>query len=197
LRDLVDRTQPMLVSEHLSWSSVDGVHLNDLLPLPYTDESLDIVVQNIAIVQDALGRQILIENPSRYMRFGFLTIPEAEFLGALAARSGCAILCDVNNIYVNAHNVGEDPFAYLGTLPIAAIREIHLAGHARRTIGDRTLLIDDHGSAICDEVWDLYRAARARFGAVPSLIERDRNLPPLDDLLAEAARAEEIHAIAA
>ena len=196
-RELIERTEPMLVSEHLSWSIVDGIYLNDLLPLPYTEESLDAVARNVTVAQDGLGRALLVENPSRYLRFSDSYIPEAEFLGELARRTGCGILCDVNNIYVNANNVGEDPIRYLDALPPAAVGEIHLAGHARRDIDGRTLLIDDHGAAVCDEVWALFGEAMSRFGAVPSLIERDRNLPGLEDLMAEAQIARRHHALAA
>lgn len=196
-RDLIDRVQPFLVSEHLSWSVVDGAYLNDLLPLPYTEESLAIVTRNVAAAQDGLGRSLLVENPSRYLRFRDSRIPEAEFLAELVRRTGCGILCDVNNLYVNAHNVGEDPIRYLETLPADAIGEIHLAGHARCDIDERTLLIDDHGAAISDEVWTLFGAALNRFGAVPSLIERDKNLPALADLVAEASIARSIHVLAA
>lgn len=196
-RELIGRTEPMLVSEHLSWSIVDGVYLNDLLPLPYTEESLDAVARNVAAAQDGLGRALLVENPSRYLRFSDSYIPEAEFLGELARRTGCGILCDVNNIYVNANNVGEDPIRYLDALPPAAIGEIHIAGHARRDIDGRTLLIDDHGTAVCDEVWALFGEAMSRFGAVPSLIERDNNLPALADLVGEADMARRVHALAA
>lgn len=196
-RDLIERTEPMLVSEHLSWNIVDGIYLNDLLPLPYTEEALDAVARNVAAAQDGLGRALLVENPSRYLRFSDSYIPEAEFLGELVRRSGCGILCDVNNIYVNANNVGEDPIRYLDALPPDAVGEIHLAGHARRDIDGRTLLIDDHGSAVCDEVWTLFGEATSRFGVVPSLIERDNNLPALADLVAEADVARRVHALVA
>lgn len=195
-RDLADRIEPMLVSEHLSWSIVDGSYLNDLLPLPYTEEALDVVTRNVSIAQDALARPLLVENPSRYLSFSESRIPEAEFLCEVIQRTGCFILCDVNNIFVNANNVGEDAIGYLDTLPPAAVREIHLAGHARCDIDGLTLLIDDHGAPVCDEVWTLFAYAVSRFGPVPSLIERDRNLPPLDDLLNEAARARTAHVVA-
>jgi len=196
-RELADRIEPMLVSEHLSWSIVDGAYLNDLLPLPYTEDSLDVVVRNVSIAQDGLARPLLVENPSRYLRFSDSHIPEAEFLSELSRRTGCMILCDVNNIYVNVVNVGEDAIRYLETLPPSAVREIHLAGHARSDIDGRGLLIDDHGAAVCDEVWALFDYAISRFGSVPSLIERDRNLPPLADLVAEADIARRVHAAAA
>ena len=190
LADLVAQTGPMLVSEHLSWSTVDGTYLNDLLPLPYTEESLRIVARNIDAAQEALDRRILIENPSRYLRFRHSTIPEPAFLSELVRRTGCGILCDVNNIYVSSANLGEDACAYLRDLPAHAIGEIHLAGHVRAVRREGELLIDDHGSPVCDAVWSLYRQALRRFGRVPSLIEWDKNLPALPVLLAEAERAE-------
>jgi uncharacterized protein (UPF0276 family) len=196
-RDLIARIDPVLVSDHLSWSVVNGICLNDLLPLPYCEESLGVMTRNVARAQDSFGRRLLVENPSRYLSFVGSTMCEADFLSELVARTGCAILCDVNNIFVSAHNTGEDAQAYLDKLPRAAIQEIHLAGHCAQTIEGRTVLIDDHGSQICDAVWQLYEYARRTFGAVPTLIERDRNLPPLADLLAEADRARTCHALAA
>jgi len=178
------------VSEHLSWSAVDGIYLGDLLPLPMTEEALDIARRNVDAVQTALKRQILVENPSSYLRYRHSTIPEWEFLGELAARTGCGILCDVNNIYVSAHNHGWDAIVYLDALPIGSIGEIHLAGHSVRTLENgRTVLIDDHGSRVIPEVWALYEQALKRFGAVPSLIEWDTDVPALDVLLDEAAGA--------
>jgi uncharacterized protein (UPF0276 family) len=190
LASLVDRTEPMLVSEHLSWSAVGGTYLNDLLPLPYTEEALDVVTRNIEVTQAALARQILVENPSRYLNFRHSTIDEPEFLAELVRRTGCGLLCDVNNIYVSCANTGGDMYAYLDALPLRAIGEIHLAGHAAVERGGRTLLIDDHGAPVCDAVWALYRAALTRFGLAPTLVEWDKQLPELAVLLAEAQRAE-------
>ncbi len=190
LAALADRIAPGLVSEHLSWSVASGTYLADLLPLPLTDEALDVVCRNVGRVQDRLKRTILIENPSTYLEFGHSTIPESEFLAALARRSGCGILCDVNNIYVSACNHGWDAAAYLAALPADAIGEIHLAGHAVREIDGATLRIDDHGSCVAPEVWTLYEAALARFGRVPTLIEWDTAIPPLDVLIDEAAKAQ-------
>ena len=186
LAALVERTQPMLVSEHLSWSVSGGVYLNDLLPLPYTEESLAIVADNVARAQDALRRRLLVENPSSYLRFRHSTISEPEFLTALVARTGCGILCDVNNIHVTCANLGGDVRAYLDALPAAAIGEIHLAGHASVMRGGKPLLIDDHGAPVAPAVWQLYRRALERCGAVPSLVEWDKALPPLAVLLQEA-----------
>ena len=187
---LIERVEPMLVSEHLAWSAVNGTYLNDLLPLPYTDESLDIFGRHVAEAQEALGRRLLIENPSAYLRYRHSPIPEAEFITEIACRTGCGILCDVNNIHVSAFNFGFDPIAYLQALPIEAIGEIHLAGH--HAAEDVDILIDDHGSRVTEPVWELYAAALQRFGPVPTLIEWDTNLPALEVLLDEAHHAEEL-----
>ncbi|HKU97167.1 MAG TPA: DUF692 domain-containing protein [Vineibacter sp.] len=194
---LVDRLQPQLVSEHLAWSVVGGAYLNDLLPLPYTAESLAVVARNIDCVQTVLKRSLLIENPSSYVAFVQTTMTEPEFLAALVARTGCRLLCDVNNIFVSGSNVGFDPAAYLDALPAAAVAEIHLAGHACNDADGETILIDDHGSRVCDAVWSLYRRAVARFGLRPTLIEWDTDVPALDVLLEEAARADREAAAAA
>ena len=187
---LIKRAEPMLVSEHLAWSAIGGAYLNDLLPLPYTEESLDIFCDHVEEAQEALSRRLLIENPSAYFRYLQSQIPEAEFMGEVARRTGCGILCDVNNIHVSAWNFGFDPIAYLDTLPIEAIGEIHLAGH--HAAEDVDILIDDHGSPVAEPVWELYAAALRRFGAVPALIEWDTNLPALEVLLDEARHAEEL-----
>jgi len=192
LRSLVDRIEPGLISEHLSWSTAGGAYLNHLLPLPYDEETLGAVTRNVDRAQDHLGRSLLIENPSSYLRFRHSSIPEAEFLSALAARTGCGILCDVNNIYVSAHNLGFDPHAYLDALPAGPVGEIHLAGHGANDADGHRILIDDHGSPVVDAVWDLYARAMRRFGPVPTLVEWDTDLPLLGDLLAEAARADRI-----
>lgn len=192
LAALIARIEPFLVSEHLSWSISGGAYLNDLLPLPYTEEALDIVARNLARAQEALGRRILVENPSSYLRFRHSTIPEPEFLGELARRCGCGLLCDVNNIFVTSSNLAQDAAAYLDALPAAAVGEIHLAGHARVARGGQTLLIDDHGSTVAPPVWELYRRALRRFGLAPSLVEWDKNLPPLASLVDEARAAERV-----
>jgi uncharacterized protein (UPF0276 family) len=186
----VGRFEPGLVSEHLSFSAASGVYLADLLPLPMTDEALEVVCRNVDRVQTILKRRLLIENPSTYLQFRHSTVPEWEFLAAVAARTGCGILCDVNNIYVSACNHGWDPSAYLGALPAPAVGEIHLAGHALREIGGRTLRIDDHGSRVAPEVWALYAEALSRFGEVPTLIEWDTDVPLLEVLIEEAERAQ-------
>jgi len=190
IRELARRIEPALISEHLSFSLIEGIFLPDLLPLPMTEEALYQIGEHILQVQEALGRQILVENPSSYMRYRHSVIPEWEFLAALVQRTGCALLCDVNNIYVCAHNHGWDAHTYLSALPVNAVREIHLAGHSERTLsGGRQILIDDHASEVCEAVWALYRQAIARFGAVPTLIEWDNNIPALEVLEAQAARA--------
>jgi hypothetical protein len=190
LKRLVERLAPALVSEHLAWSEIDGGYLNHLLPLPYTEEALDIVSRHVDQLQERLGRQVLVENPSSYLRFRHSPIAEPEFLRELVRRTGCGLLCDVNNAYVSGHNLGFDPAAYLDALPAGAVGEIHLAGHAVNDADGRTVLIDDHGSAPIEDVWSLYRRALARFGPLPTLVEWDTNLPPLAVLLAEAARAD-------
>ena len=190
VRGAVDRFEPGLVSEHLSFSVAAGNYLADLLPLPLTEEALNVVCRNVAEVQDLLRRPILVENPSSYLEFRHSTIPEWEFLALVARRTGCGILCDVNNIYVSSCNHGWQPSAYLAALPPAAIGEIHLAGHSIRQIDAmRRIRIDDHGSRVAPEVWSLYAEALARFGLVPTLIEWDTDVPPMAVLLEEAAHA--------
>ena len=190
LQSLVDRLEPCLVSEHLSWSTAGGAYLNHLLPLPYTDETLSVVADHIDEVQNALGRRILIENPSSYLRFRHSSMAEPHFLAELACRTGCGLLCDVNNIYVSAWNVDLDAGSYLDALPAPAIGEIHLAGHAANDADGRTILIDDHGSPVTAPVWKLYQRALERFGSVPTLIEWDTDLPELSVLLGEASVAD-------
>jgi len=189
---LVHDFEPMLVSEHLSWSSIGGRFTNDLLPLPYTEEAQRHMVTRVRDVQDALGRQILIENVSSYLQFTCSRIPEWEFLTSLAEESGCGILLDVNNVYVSACNHGFDAYAYLQALPRYAVKEIHLAGHTVRRIGKEEIRIDTHSTHVCDAVWDLYAAAAKRFRGVPALIEWDADIPSLDVLAAEAHKADDI-----
>jgi uncharacterized protein (UPF0276 family) len=187
---LIERVEPMLVSEHLAWSAIGRAYLNDLLPLPYTEESLGLFCRHVEEAQDTLGRRLLIENPSSYLRYRHSSIPEAEFLAEVARRTGCGILCDVNNIYVSARNFGFDPLAYLDTLPAKMIGEIHLAGH--HAAEDVDILIDDHASRVAEPVWELYAEALRRLGPVPTLIEWDTNLPALEVLLDEARHAREL-----
>ena len=190
---LAARIEPGLVSEHLSWSISDGNYLGDLLPLPLTEEALDIVCDNVDRFQRALDRQILIENPSSYLRYRHSTIAESDFLVAVARRTGCGILCDVNNIFVSAENHGWDAVAYLEALPPAEVKELHLAGHTVKQLSDGAVLrIDDHGSHVEPAVWALFRQAVLRFGARPTLIEWDSNIPALDVLVEQADQASAI-----
>ena len=192
-RRLVDRVRPGLISEHLSWTAAAGVHFADLLPLPLTEEALEVVCRNVEIAQDYLGRRILVENPSSYLRYRHSTIPEWEFISSVARRTGCGILCDVNNVFVSASNHGFEPRVYLEALPAGSVFEVHLAGHSLRELGDgRSIRIDDHGSRVGPEVWALYRDAIGLFGRVPTLIEWDRDVPSLGVLLDEAAKADTI-----
>lgn len=188
LKALIERYQPGLVSEHLSWSSVGGRYLNDLLPLPYTETALRHISARIQQAQDYLGRQILIENLSSYLQFTTSSIPEWEFIAAVAQRSGCGILLDINNIYVNSRNHGFDANEYLRAIPVSAVKEMHLAGHTDE--GD--CLIDTHSRPVAPAVWTLYGQAVRRFGRLPTLIEWDTDIPPLTVLMSEAAQAEAI-----
>lgn len=191
LRGAVERFDPGLVSEHLSWNVVDHDFLADLIPLPMTEEALDVVIRNVDHAQTELRRRILVENPSSYLRYRHSPIPEAEFLAELSRRTGCGILCDVNNLFVSASNHGWSTHDYLAALPAEAIGEIHLAGHALRDFGNGQILrIDNHGSRVCGEVWDLYAEALRRFGPVPTLIEWDTDIPPFATLIDEAQRAQ-------
>ena len=195
LREIAQLTrdlEPMLVSEHLSWSSVGGRFTNDLLPLPYTEEALRHMIARVGYVQNYLGRQILIENVSSYLQFTVSQIPEWEFLAALARESGCGLLLDVNNVYVNAMNHGFDPLVFLDHLDPATVHEMHLAGHSVRRVGDRDIRVDTHDGPVCDDVWSLYAVASNRFGSVPTLIEWDAKIPSLDVLAAEAAKADRV-----
>ena len=186
LQRLIARVEPSLVSEHLCWSSVDGRHFNDLLPLPYTREALDHVCARVSRVQDVLGRELLVENVSSYLAFADATMPEWEFVAALAHRTGCRLLLDVNNMYVNAVNHGFDPDAYIAALPAAAVAEIHLAGFETTAAG----LVDTHGAPVAQDVWDLYARTLARLGPRPTLIEWDTAIPAFAVLEAEAATAQ-------
>ena len=190
LAELVDELQPAFVSEHLCWTSHRGVHLNDLLPLPLTEEALEHVVRRVDAVQARLRRTLLLENVSSYFEYADSTIAEADFLAAVARRTGCGLLLDVNNVYVSAVNHGFDAAAYIGRIPRDLVHELHLAGHVRRPCPGGDMLIDSHSEPVCAAVWELYATALRRFGAVPTLIEWDNDLPPLDGLLAEAAKAD-------
>jgi uncharacterized protein (UPF0276 family) len=197
LKRLVDRIEPCCVSEHLCWSSVNGRHFNDLLPMPYTNEALDHVCARVTAVQDFLGREILVENVSSYFAFPESTLAEAVFVASVAARTGCKLLVDVNNIHVNAQNHGLDADEYLAAIPPAMVAEIHLAGFDTQG----PYLIDTHGAPVAPEVWALYERALQRFGCVPTLIEWDTDIPEFAVLEREAATAQSYlkacHAIAA
>jgi len=185
LKMLADRVQPLWVSDHLCWTGIDGWNTHDLLPLPYTEEALDIVCANIAVAQDILERPMLFENPSSYVAFAGADLAEWEFLTEVTQRTGCFLLLDVNNVYVSSQNHGFDAHTYLGGLPADRVRQIHLAGHSQGT----ELLIDTHDTPVCAEVWALYEQACTRFGPVATMIERDDSIPPLADLVAELAIA--------
>lgn len=184
LARLARRVRPALVSDHLCWTRHAGVQLHDLLPLPCNDDTLRHVAARVRQVQDALGTQLVLENVSSYLRFANSTMDEAELLSALVVETGCGLLLDVNNVYVNARNHGIDAIQYLDGLPRHAVKQLHLAGHSEDALGSG-LLIDTHDAPVCAEVWDLYAHALARFGAVPSMIERDDDIPPLAGMLAE------------
>jgi len=188
LAAVVDRYQPTLVSEHLAWCGTVGTYLNDLLAVPYTEESLDLLVRHIDQTQEALGRRILVENPSRYFAFTISDMEETAFLSEMVRRTGCGLLLDVNNIVVSAGNLGFDPLDYLKGLPLDAVGEIHLAGHAVRHVDGVEIRIDDHGSAVSETVLALYDLTLRLAGPRPTLIERDSNIPPWPELAAEAAR---------
>ena len=197
LKTLITRYAPAVFSEHLAWSSHDCGFLDDLLPLPYTTESLVRVANHIDEVQDTLGTQMLLENPSTYLAFEASTWFEADFIGEIVRRTGCALLLDVNNVYVSSINQQWDPFAYIDAYPLAAVQQIHLAGHAEEADDQgRPLLIDTHDRPVAEIVWDLYAHTIRRTGALPTLIEWDAKLPGWPTLAAEAARAEAVMAAA-
>jgi uncharacterized protein len=185
LRALADRYAPAWVSDHLCWGSYGKNYAHDLLPLPYTEEALEHVVARVTAVQDALERQILVENVSSYVEFAHSTMPEWEFLAAIAERADCGILLDVNNVFVSAVNHGFDAEQYLAGVPVDRVGQIHLAGHT----DNGTHLLDTHDHPVRDEVWELYRSAVRRFGRVSTLVEWDDRIPPFEDVLAEAERA--------
>jgi uncharacterized protein (UPF0276 family) len=186
---LIHRLEPTLVSDHLSWSRADGRYFNDLLPLPYTEEALQVIERNVHRLQERLGRQVLVENPSCYLAFAHSTLSEPEFLAELARRTGCGLLLDANNIVVTAHNVRLDARAWLQELPPAAIGQYHLAGHAVNDADGEPILIDDHGSRVGEGVWSLFGEIVRRYGPRPTLVEWDTDLPALDFLLDEARQA--------
>ena len=193
LKGLVERYQPDLVSEHLAWSTHETSFLNDLLPVPYTDEALARVAEHVCQLQDALGRQILIENPSTYVVFESSTMSETDFLRGIVERSGCGLLLDVNNVFVSATNHGFSPDFYIDTFPVEHVGEIHLGGHAEdEDEAGYPLLIDAHDRAVVDPVWALYKRAVGRCGPIATLIEWDNNVPTWPELFAEAQCADRI-----
>ncbi|WP_019601917.1 DUF692 domain-containing protein [Teredinibacter turnerae] len=194
IRQLCDRYQPAQFSEHLAWSRSDSRFLNDLLPLPYTIETLKVVTTNIQQVQDALQRQIFIENPSSYIDFKHSDYSEPEFLNLLARQTGCGLLLDINNVYVSACNNGFDPYWYIDSVDTTHVGELHLAGHRIESLPNgQKLRLDDHGSEISKPVWQLYKHVHTRLAAhLPVLVEWDNNIPPLATLLAEATKADRL-----
>ncbi len=188
LKQLIDRYQPGLVSEHLCWGHIGERYLNDLLPLPYSEEALDHMVERVDAVQEFLGRQLLIENVSSYLQYQSSTLHEWDFIAELARRSGCGLILDVNNIHVSACNHGFDAHTFMDAIPREAVKEIHLAGFEERD----NILVDTHSRPVSAPVWQLYRYALQRFGAVPTLVEWDNDIPALTGLLAEARKAENI-----
>ena len=185
LARLVRAVEPALVSEHLCWGRAFGRHYNDLLPLPYTRQALELMAQRVDALQEALGRRVLIENVSSYLEYRASDIPEGEFIAELARRTGCGVLLDVNNLYVNQLNHGSDALAAIGAIAPESVAEIHLAGH----LVAPHCVVDTHGDRVAEPVWALYQAALERFGPVPTLIEWDTDIPPLEVLLGEARRA--------
>jgi uncharacterized protein len=188
LKDLAHRVEPKWVSDHLCWTGVHGKNLHDLLPIPYTEEALDHVVGRVQLVQDFLGRAIVLENVSTYVQFNNSEMTEWEFLSELSRRSGCWLLFDVNNVYVSAFNHGYDPHTFLNGIPRDRVVQFHMAGHSHMG----THIIDTHDHPVCEDVWDLYVAALKRFGRVSTMIERDDKIPPLAELLVEVNRTREI-----
>ncbi|WP_255724916.1 DUF692 domain-containing protein [Photobacterium sp. OFAV2-7] len=192
LKQLVDEIDPIAVSDHLSWSSVDGQFFNDLLPLPYTEEALVHFCRKVEQVQEYLGRQMLIENPSSYLSFASSAIPEWEFLHQVQQRTGCGLLLDLNNIYVSAFNHGFDCDQYIAALDASAVKEIHLAGFTVKQFEDGEIWIDTHSKPVSEPVWQLYRRWVQQHGRTPTLIEWDLDIPPLSVLLGEADKARNI-----
>lgn len=190
LAGLVKRIEPAYVSDHLCWGRHKGRYAHDLLPLPFTEEALRLVVDRVRQVQDVLGRQILLENVSSYVRFRESSMEEWEFVARVAEGADCGILLDVNNVYVSAKNHGFDPLAYLEGIPPGRVGQFHLAGHSDKG----SYVLDSHDAAVPDVVWELYRAAVRRFGRVPALVEWDERVPPLEELIAQSARARSIEA---
>lgn len=195
VRALIDRLDPCLVSGHLAWSTHQGEFLNDLVPLPYDEETLRLLTEHIDEVQDGLGRAYLVENPASYFGFTCSTMNEVEFLSELAEKTGCRLLCDISNIFVSAHNMGYDPYEYIDRLPARSVGEMHLGGFTAEpdeALPGREILVDTHAACVAEPVWALYDYAVRQFGTVPTLIEWDNEIPSFATLLAEAVRADQI-----
>jgi len=190
LKKLFDEISPGLISEHLSWSSFDGLFYNDLLPLPYTNEALLHMISRVNQTQDLLGREILIENPSSYLAFKHADLSEPEFLNQLSRQSGCKLLLDLNNIFVSCSNLKKDPYQYLANIDWHQVAEIHLAGHTVKYLPQGIIRIDTHNNPVCDEVWSMVDAYRDKLQDIPCLIEWDADIPSLDILIAEAVKAQ-------
>jgi uncharacterized protein (UPF0276 family) len=188
LKALVGRVQPLWVSDHLCFTGLRGQNMHDLLPLPYTEEALDHVAERVMAVQDHLGQRLVLENVSSYVTYAASELTEWEFIAELARRADCEILLDVNNVYVSAFNHGYDPLTFLNGIPADRVVQFHMAGHSHMG----THIIDTHDHPVCEDVWELYAAALKRFGRVSTMIERDDNIPPLDELLLEVARTREV-----
>ena len=188
LKALADRVEPAFVSDHLCWTGVHGINLHDLLPIPYTREALAHVAARIQHVQEYLKRPIALENVSTYVQFGSSEMPEWEFLSEMVKQTGCWLVFDVNNVFVSAFNHDYDPLTFIDGIPPDRVVQFHLAGHEH----NMTHIIDTHDAMVCDEVWELYRAALRRFGPVSTIIERDDNIPPLGEMVAELEKAREI-----
>jgi uncharacterized protein (UPF0276 family) len=195
VRAFIDLVDPMLVSGHLAWSTHDGEYLNDLLPLPFDDETLRVIAQHLEEVQEGLGRSYLLENPSSYVGFAESSLTEVQFLAELVRRTGCRLLCDVSNVHLSAHNMGYDAYAYIDAFPAEAVGELHLGGFTpepdEATPGG-DVIIDTHATRVAEPAWDLYAHTLRRFGGRPTLIEWDNDLPDFSDLIAEARRADAI-----
>jgi uncharacterized protein (UPF0276 family) len=188
LRELAQRVEPKWISDHLCWTGVHGKNLHDLLPFPYTREALDHVVSRVQLVQDFLGRALVLENVSTYVQFSNSEMTEWEFLSELSRRSGCWLLFDVNNVYVSAFNHGYDPLTFLEGIPSDRVVQFHMAGHSHMG----THIVDTHDHPVCEDVWELYAAALKRFGWVSTIIERDDHIPPLDEIMVEVERTREM-----
>jgi hypothetical protein len=192
LKELINIYEPFQVSDHASWSASGNAHLNDLLPLPYTEETVSRLCENVNRTQEYLNRRILVENPSTYLSFTIDEMTEYDFMNEIHARTGCGLLLDINNIYVQSKNHDFDAYDYVSNIQGDAVCELHLAGHVARDVTGGTILVDTHNRYVCDDVWDLYEHAIKTYGPVPTLIEWDSDLPALSELVGEADKAQAI-----